>query len=624
MPVRYLILPLFMAALCACGPSSQTRPDNAAQIAEREVQALSLIDQGDFSAAGEEYLALAASDPGNAAIYRLKAAGAFYEAGELSRASDILATVETAAGSQTQLQKNILTARIALNQGDAKGALDVLGPPPEAGTAVNLASAYHEIRASAYAQLGRDRDAIDDRLLLARMPLSTAEIAANDQSLWTLLTQLDSADLETMQASSAGMALGWIELALINRVHFSNPVNLKAVIGDWSARYPQHSAQVNIVPGLIESSENFSARPQQIAVLLPMSGRFRDASRAIREGLVAAWFDDRNNPASVSFVNTDSLNVVENYQQAVADGADFIIGPLEKPAIERLLEQGTLSKKTLVLNYFDGNLDDPLYEHVQPGKNFFQFALAPESEAEQVAERAFQDGHVRALVITAGGEWGDRMLLAFEKRWLELGGVMLERASYSDATEDYSEPIRQLLNTDSSKLRAKELRAVLNRSIHSEERRRQDADFIFIAARPEIARQVMPHIRFLRAGDLPVYATSHIYSGQPNPVRDADMNNILFADIPWNLNPDFAHGQSKSVIGQSWPQLAANYQRLYALGYDAYAVIPELPALRADVRRRFNGATGDLYIVDQGRIQRKLTWARFVDGQPEVGIDTGL
>ncbi|MDX1519408.1 MAG: penicillin-binding protein activator, partial [Gammaproteobacteria bacterium] len=412
--------------------------------------------------------------------------------------------------------------------------------------------------------------------------------------------------------------LGWYELALIYKTHFANPKNLQAVINDWSVRYPGHNALIAIVPELIASSEARSTRPKHVAVLLPMSGRYRDASRAIRDGFIAAWNTDDTEKSRLSFYNTDSLNIIENYQQAISDGADFIIGPLEKAAIERLLEQGSLSRTTLALNYYDGKLDDGRFEHVKPGGNFFQFALSPENEAEQVAERAFFDGHIRALVITTGDEWGDRVYTAFQKRWQGLGGVILEQARYTTGIEDYSEPIRKLLNTDDSKQRAKELRAILNRSIHSEERRRQDADFIFIASQPEIARQVMPHIRFLRAGNLPVYATSHIYTGQPNPVRDADMNNIIFADMPWNLDPDFYHSQAKAVINDTWPHLAGSYQRLYALGYDAYAVIPELPLLAADNRNRFNGATGDLHVTDQGRIQRFLTWARFVDGQPQV------
>lgn len=616
--VRSLTLAVVLLSLNACGPSSQTRPDNAEQIAARERQALDYISQGEFSAAGEEYLSLAGANPDNANLYKLKAAGAFFEDRDLHRAGEILTTVTTDENSTQQLQKNILLAKIALGQGDAKSAMDVIGPTPASGTPTNLASAYHEVKATASEQLGLKREALQERFLLTGLPGTAPEQEHNDQALWRLLSGMNTEELETMRDAGPERQISWSELALIYRNHATNPKNLMAVINDWSARYPGHNALKTIVPGLIESSRNLTQRPQHIAVLLPMTGRYRDASKSIRDGFIAAWYQDNADRSQISFYNTDSLNINENYRQAVSDGADFIVGPLEKAAIERLVEQGNLTAKTLVLNYYDGDLETAHFEQVRPGSNFFQFGLSPENEAEQVAERAYFDGNIRALVITTGDERGDRVYAAFQKRWQELGGVLLEHARYTSDISDYSDAIRKLLNTDSSKERAKELRAVLNRSIYSEERRRQDADFIFIASQPDIARQVMPHIRFLRASDLPVYATSQIYTGQPDPVRDADMNNIIFADIPWNLDPDFYQSQTKSVIAENWPQLSSNYQRLYALGYDAYSLIPELPGLASDNRSRFNGATGNLYLAEQGKIQRYLTWAHFVDGQPQV------
>jgi len=618
MLVRSLTLTVLLISLTACGPSSQTRPDNAEQIAEHERQALNYINRGEFSAAGEEYLTLAEANPVDANLYKLKAAGAFFEDRDIHRAGEILATVETGENSTQQLQKNILLAKIALSQGDAKSAIDVIGPAPASGTSVNLASAYHDVKATAFEQIGLKREALQERLFLTGLPDTASELERNDRALWRLLSGMNTEELEAMRVAGSERQISWSELALIYRTHSANPKNLKAVINDWSARYPGHNALNSIVPGLIESSENLTQRPQHIAVLLPMTGRYRDASKSIRDGFIAAWYEDNADRSKISFYNTDSLNINENYQQAVTDGADFIVGPLEKVAIERLVEQGNLTVKTLVLNYYDGNLESARFEQVHPGSNFFQFGLSPENEAEQVAERAYFDGNIRALVITSGDERGDRVFAAFQKRWQELGGVLLEHARYTSEISDYSDPIRKLLNTDSSKERAKELRAVLNRSIYSEERRRQDADFIFIASQPDIARQVMPHIRFLRASNLPVYATSHIYTGQPDPVRDADMNNIIFADIPWNLNPDFYQSRTKSVIAETWPQLSSNYQRLYALGYDAYSLIPELPGLASDNRNRFNGATGNLYLAGQGKIRRYLTWAHFVDGQPQV------
>lgn len=616
------LLCLILAFIVGCGPSSQTRPELSEEIAQQELQALNEINRGDFLAAANTYLDLAKKDQSNSTDYRLKAAAALYEARDILGAEAILTETETGENPTQLLQKQVLLARIALGKGDAKLSLEQLDLAPQAEAPANLLRTYHEVRVEALQSLGMKQDVLNERFILGRLPGTATETDINNQALWSILSAMNQQDLISIQQGRNPTDQSWIELALIYQTHLGNVKNLQAVVNDWSNQYPNHPAIANIIPGFIDDSIAMSERPTRVAVLLPMSGRFRDASRAIREGFVAAWSQDDEKKTHISFYNTDSLNVIENYQQALTEGADFIVGPLEKPAIDNLLKQGSLGKPTLALNYYDGDLNSPQLEHVTAGKNFFQFALSPENEAEQVAERAIFDGHIRALAITTGDEWGNRLLTAFQNKWQELGGVLLEHASYTGETEDFSEPIRRLLNTDESKQRAKELRAVLNRSIHSEQRRRQDADFIFIASRPDVARQVMPHIRFMRANELPVYATSHIYTGQPNPVRDADMNNIIFADIPWNLDPDFYQSQSKSILGKTWPQLSTQYQRLFALGYDAYSVIPQLPALAADPAKRYSGATGDLYIQGQGRLQRYLTWAKFVEGEPQTVFNT--
>ena len=79
-----------------------------------------------------------------------------------------------------------------------------------------------------------------------------------------------------------------------------------------------------------------------------------------------------------------------------------------------------------------------------------QFALSPEDEAVQVAETAMSDGHKLALVITPDIPWGNRIADAFKKRWLELGGSILEQAHFETNSKDFSSPVKELLNIDSS------------------------------------------------------------------------------------------------------------------------------------------------------------------------------
>ena len=124
--------------------------------------------------------------------------------------------------------------------------------------------------------------------------------------------------------------------------------------------------------------------------------------------------------------------------------------------------------------------------------------------------------HKTSLILTPGSGWGQRIASAFNEEWQQLGGTVLESA-YFDSEKSYSNAIRELFDIDSSEQRAKRMRAVLAKNIEFTARRRSDVDFIFIVATPKQARQIKPTLAFHFAGKVPVYATSHIYSGTVPP-----------------------------------------------------------------------------------------------------------
>ncbi|MFT5133627.1 MAG: outer membrane PBP1 activator LpoA protein, partial [Gammaproteobacteria bacterium] len=304
-------------------------------------------------------------------------------------------------------------------------------------------------------------------------------------------------------------------------------------------------------------------------------------------------------------------------RQAVSDGADFIVGPLEKQAVETLL-QSRLDVTVLALNQAEQASHENTHASPQQLPKIIQFGLSPEDEARQVAEKGIFDGHNKALVISPNDEWGFRLASAFGEAWTALGGKVLEYVSYDHRALDYSTPVKKLLNIDSSQLRANKLRQKINRDLKSEPRLRKDADMIFMAAVPLSARQIVPQFRFYLAEGIPVYSSSHSYSGIENPQADSDMNGILFTDMPALLN---VKNQSSSVhagLNSNWSADTSGQRRLYALGIDAYRMIPFLGKLALQDTAVYSGETGDLYMTKEGRIQRKLLWAKFVNGKPRL------
>jgi outer membrane PBP1 activator LpoA protein len=169
-----------------------------------------------------------------------------------------------------------------------------------------------------------------------------------------------------------------------------------------------------------------------------------------------------------------------------------------------------------------------------------------------------------------------------------------------------------LLKINESKERLKRLRWLLKQDIKFENRRRQDIDFVFLAAFPRQARQIRPELKFYSAGNLPVYATSHIYTGKLDPARDIDMDGVIFGDIPWVLQ---SSSSLKTRIKQAWPQNTDIHNRLYALGADAYNILPYLKRLSTHPLERFFGETGVLQLDATRHLKRQLMWAHFVNGK---------
>jgi outer membrane PBP1 activator LpoA protein len=145
------------------------------------------------------------------------------------------------------------------------------------------------------------------------------------------------------------------------------------------------------------------------------------------------------------------------------------------------------------------------------------------------------------------------------------------------------------------------------------ERRRTDVDAIFLSASTQKARSIYPQLQFYRATQVPVYASPQIYSGQPNPSADIDLNSITFCDIPW-LFPEIYSGElSQESLRDSWQHKPSSHLRLIALGIDSFNIISKLEGIN---NTPYAGATGTLSLNMENRITRELVCAKFIKGRP--------
>ena len=503
-----------------------------------------------------------------------------------------------------------MNAYIDLESGRPGKTLNLLNNITEDEIPKSFKIAFHEIYARSNLAHGNYIKAALEQLKLTEYLSSPKIIEDNSRKVWEIFELIPKSELEDLRLVVPDELLSWLELALINQTYKYQPKKLENTIDGWAQRYQNHDAYDSITKELINKSAQFAQRPSKIGLLLPLTGQYKKSSIAVRDGFLAAWYLDRQEKADIEIYNANSSNIIEIYQKALNDGVDYIVGPLEKEATNQLYGNTNASIKILALNRQDLKNDQ------SGNKNLFQFGLSPEDEAGQVAEIAISDGHKRALVLTPDTLLGDRLADAFVKHWLELGGEVSRHTRFINNTTDFSSPVKELLNIDKSEQRARDLRNKLKIKIHNVERRRQDADFIFIAAKPKHARQLIPQLRFHYADNLPVYSTSHIFTGIIDSAKDIDLNDVIFIDMPWILDTKRQLSIVQDALNRNWSQEKSEYRRLYALGIDAYNLIPDINRLNHEEDSFMIGETGDLTIVRDNIIKRTLRKAKFIEGKP--------
>jgi uncharacterized protein len=616
---RLVISVLILSSVGACASLSSTREDRLLE--GRDTHAQARMRAGDFTGAADEYLRLAQASRAPASHkYVLHAAEAYLAGRRVDEAKRLLIRLQIPADEvDLSSWKKLLWARVALLKNDPREALATLDTLRGVKVPTSFRKAFHHYRAEAYSIMGDFLKVAHERILLHALLTDPNEQRKNQHAIWEAVNSLKLATLSRRLPAELNTLRGWMELAIIIKSPHPDSLAFRQSLDHWQQRFPDHPATQEILVNLIEISPNLYPEIKKIALLLPLTGKFAEAATAIQDGFITAWYND-SSPDRRPLVNVYDANTAtidEVYQTAVDEGADLVVGPLEKPAIEALVRRDSLPVTTLVLNQLD--LSPAGVPSWTPKHDkLYQFGLSPEDEARQIAERTWLDGHMRAIALTPESEWGKRVFKAFKQRWETLGGQLLQHRSYTPNQENYSRLAREVLQTVGSKPFIAEARAAVGEE-HSEPQPRQDADFVFLAGFPGEIRQIQPDLASHSRGTLPVYSTSHVYSGMINRSMDSHLNGIIFGDMPWILGPSPGDStELRDTVLRNWPKTARTYPRLYAFGIDAYHILPQIELLRAHAFARFVGETGRLRMDQYGRIHRQLSWARFVNGMPTL------
>jgi outer membrane PBP1 activator LpoA protein len=581
----------------AFGGSSESRAERLAQ-------------NGEFQEAASAYIGLAAGASGSERDrLTLLAVDNWLDAGDAERARNAFSGVAQPQGGALLWRWNSTRAAMLLYDGEAQPASDLLESLSRQSLPPDLRLRVEALRADAWFQLQEPTRAIE--LLMQRESWldSRQSIERNRERLWKGLLVSDPQVLRgAAEIATNPTVRGWLTLGSLATATGQQGIGWSNGVVRWRERNAGHPA-MSVLDDLDIPDDQLLTYPRRIALLLPLSGRTASAGKAVQNGFLGAYFasagglDDRQS-ILVYDVETEG-GPSAAYASAVEDGAEFVVGPLLRDSVTELANDILVPVPVLTLNYLP---DESL-----PPPGLFQFALAPEDEAASAAVRAIEDGHRLAVALVPNSNWGRRLLTAFATEFEARGGTLVDYRAFTSESPDFSRTIEELMGLAGSVSRYQRMRANIGSPLQFDPRRRQDVDFIFLAADGAAGRLLKSQLKFHYSGDLPVYSTSSIYAMDGR--SDSDLNGIRFADTPWIIAPQSWIRYLPDAYREYWPE-ERRLGRLHAMGYDAYHLVAPLFAARNGTMPEIDGATGILYLDGGGRIHRRLAWAEFRGGQP--------
>lgn len=605
---RLLAAAVLLGILAGCqttaggsGPASEAR-------AER------LVRQGNHAEAARMYEDLAnANPPPVRDELALSATRAWLEANRADDAQRALGLTSESLPAAPAFERDLLRAEVGVARGQYQSAWQQISRVAEPARPQDAARLF-QLRQQVALRAGQTGDAV--RAGIARERVATDEAGrtrARRDLLGDLRSAIDRGLRVDPAASRDALERGWIEIAQIASTAGRSPMSVNGPIERWRQRFPGHPASTLITSDILDPAGRGDAAGSRnapiagpVALLLPLSDRggTGNAAALVRDGFQAAVarLPDAGR-FELKLYDTAAQPVNSALQQAVSEGATFIVGPLTKEEVQAAASQRPADVPMLLLNTLPGT---------SSSASSWQYALAPEDEARQIARQIAGSGGRNVVVLTPTGDWGQRVSAAFAEELRAAGGSVMAEGQYSGISENIDGTVRRTLGIDASRERQRQLQTLVGRPLQFEVRPMPGVDAIFAAGyQSQSLRQINSWLRFYNAGGIPTYITSDGLGEDRTANRDLD--GMRLVEMPWVLDTVGTAFDVRLATENSWSSRGGpRNSRLFAFGYDAAMLAANLR--RTMVNWPIDGVTGRLNLTPDGRIERSLNWARVQDG----------
>lgn len=404
----------------------------------------------------------------------------------------------------------------------------------------------------------------------------SSEQAQIEQRIWDTLSQQPLADIKhtikILKKSPARSVQQWgALLAVLKGPAKDLPKGVARLNKSNSDAIYMH----HLLPG-INLQNRTSNTPKQIAVLLPFEGKYEHISNQIKTGIMKAYMVS-DQKTKLTFHNSSNLETLEStYQKAKQAGADFVIGPLRKEAIERLLT--IADENVLALNKID----------YAP---FTQFSYKSANEVSQLIKHLKTQNYQHIGILSNDSPSDLKMAHAIENGWNQTQGHSSFLSVYPNQKPKLRQALGELINEAKSKERYNTLRWATGYKLSFFPRTRQDFDAIIIIDKKTRMAVFKPQFVFFNL-KTPIYGTSKLSPKKLQKIkRDRDLKGVKFLARPAIFNAE---------------SLKSNFE---AFGWDSFQIATQLHNLNMGGYLA-SGKTGELTLNNQ-LIQQHFVWAKY-------------
>ncbi|WP_319557291.1 penicillin-binding protein activator [Thiomicrorhabdus sp.] len=397
-----------------------------------------------------------------------------------------------------------------------------------------------------------------------------------EYAVWQKLQLLSDSNVAQLEQEPSRIVQSWIRLLKASR---SSADKLENRLQQVRQEEPFAIYQAHLLPQLIDNFSDLTSY-NNIAVLLPLQGRYQQVGEQIKEGILKAYFASERS-GRIQFYDTSDPSRIENtYYQAKQDGADMIIGPLLKESIQQLIPLNDAD--IIALNRVDN-------------APFTEFSFKSAHEIGQLIQRLNAYGYKNLGILTPDSAAQLKQAQELKNQWELENGHQAVLQTYPDDNPRLRNALSDLINETSSSERYQILRRISGEKIEFFPRIREDLNAVVIFDEPQRIAVFKPQFAYYQL-KIPVFSSSE---AAPKVLTNTqslhDLKGLQFLAAPASVTPD-------------------SLETLFeAFGWDSYLAATHLSVLRAGGQIS-NGKTGKLRLNPQtNQIEQTLIWATYDD-----------